>query len=263
LWRFAELGLARAISCVRVNSVSCRVQGGRRCYVKTRRLGAGAVIAAGNVFLARSKSRIAMFVRTAEWLSWEAAALDALHPGVVVSSTGRTLVLETIEGSPVRGAIDGRALAAVGAELARAHRSVRIDGRPFSHGDPHLANFLFDGARARLIDVETVHNPGLTDRERHADDLLVVLLDAASTVGDDRRAQILDALVTAYDDTEVVAAIIPRLARPRGLERVLWATRTHFANDAALDAILAAVGRAVGGRMRRATPVPGNAVSDR
>jgi hypothetical protein len=248
LWRSAELALARAISAVRVNSITTVIEGGRTLYVKTRRRGGSSVIRAGNVFLAWSKSRIAMIPRTADWLAWEAAALEALHPGVVVRARGRSLVLETLRGAPVRvdAVVDERALAAVGRELARAHRRVSaIDGRSFTHGDPHLRNFLYDGQSARLLDVETIHDADLSERDRCADDLFVVLLDAASAIPRPRRSRALATIVEHYDDCEVALAIAPRLVVPRGLERVLYATRTHYARDHELRVMLEDIARAV------------------
>jgi tRNA A-37 threonylcarbamoyl transferase component Bud32 len=71
-------------------------------------------------------------------------------------------------------------LEAAGTELRRAHQfwSDEFDG-PWSHGDSTATNVIYNQktGRARLIDFELVHDRSLSAKSRHADDLLVFLLD--------------------------------------------------------------------------------------
>ena len=55
----------------------------------------------------------------------------------------------------------------------------RIPGSQWSHGDAGMANVIYDekSDRARLIDFEIVHDKSLPALSRHADDLLIFLLD--------------------------------------------------------------------------------------
>jgi hypothetical protein len=106
----------------------------------------------------------------------------------------------------------------------------------WSHGDPHLANVLYDPItqRARLIDFETRHELTLRACERHADDLLVFLLDL---LGADRTSgwqQLSSEFLTTYGRGEALRTLHHRLNPPHGLELVLWKTRTNYLPKALL-----------------------------
>jgi hypothetical protein len=106
--------------------------------------------------------------------------------------------------------------------------SLELDGL-WSHGDPHLNNALYDKASdsAFLIDFETRHDSHLSAVDRHADDLLVLLLDL---IGRDRSMDwfaLSRAFLDAYGDAEVLQALSSRLIVPSGLELALWKTRTN------------------------------------
>ena len=84
---------------------------------------------------------------------------------------------------------------------------------------------LYDeaGGRARLIDFETLHDP-LDAPVRHADDLLVLLLDLLGRADGERLVRFARALIEGYDDKKVTARLEERLVCPSGLELVLWHT---------------------------------------
>jgi len=230
---------ARAIAAVRVNAV-VRTPAGT--WDKRRRRGMSLVIAAGNLFLRASRSRIRMFVSTIAWQRWEVAAMFALHRDLRAHSTPRGIELGALPGEPIRthlarGSATEGMLHAAGRELVRAHRiELPHTGAAFSHGDPHTGNLLFDPstARAYLIDVETRHAPGLADAERHADDLLVLLLDVAGRAGE-RWPELARAVLDGYADRAPLGSLADRLVAPRGLERVLWSERTCYLAGAVLD----------------------------
>jgi len=116
-------------------------------------------------------------------------------------------------------------------ELRRVHAlRCSADREPWSHGDPHLGNFLFDqrSDRCYLIDFETAHLPAYPAIERQADDVLTFcleLLGRPDTVAALRESV---TFLEAYGHPEILAAVRERLTLPAGLERVLWATRTHY-----------------------------------
>jgi hypothetical protein len=224
--------LGRAIAAVRVNAVHRDPRG---AWIKRRRFGMDAVIAAGNLFLKWSHSRIVMFTSCAAWQAREVTAACALHgegAAWVVSPRAvgfRSLPGESLRDLLARDALTPDALVAAGRELARAH-AVNLANGAFSHGDPHTGNALYDRAtgRARLIDFETEHEPDLSADERHADDLLVLLLDLLGRSRDEAWPTHARALLDGYARPEVLTALDARLVVPRGLERALWATRTEF-----------------------------------
>ena len=223
---------ARAIDAVRIH----RITQAEDRIIKHRRLGMGVIIALGNVFLKLSNSRILMFARASDWRLWELHSFelvngDAHECGSMGSSTiwtgrvpGRSLLEHQLEGT-----LAPSMFAAAGQELARAHslHSKGLEG-PWSHGDPHLANVLINDERARLIDFETIHEPGQAPVDRHADDLLVLLLDLLGRVDEATLIPCAKACLQAYDKPKVQAALCARLVPPSGLELMLWHTRTHF-----------------------------------
>lgn len=226
--------LALAVDAVRVHAVG-REQG---LWVKRRRAGMGAVIAAGNVFLRLSHSRIRMFPSRARWRDWELASFRLLHPGRVAEARGADAVaLEALPGEALdrlaaQGRLTPEAAEAAARELRRAHALPGAEG-PWSHGDAHLKNVLYDGERAWLIDFETRHEAGMAPEARHADDLLVFLLDLAGRVPE---AEALSrAFLSAYAREDVLRALLLRLRPPRGLERALWLSRTGHLPPARLS----------------------------
>lgn len=231
--------LALALEAVRVHAVG--LESG--VWVKRRRFGMGVVIAAGNVFLRLSHSRIRMFASPARWQAWELASFRLLHPGRVAEPRGPGAVaLEALPGERLdllaaRGGLTPEVAGAAARELLRAHALV-LPGTvgPWSHGDAHLKNLLYDaaGERAWLIDFETPHERGLTPEERHADDLLVFLLDLGGHVPEGQAEPLARAFLRAYARVDVLRALLGRLRPPRGLERALWMTRSRHLPEARL-----------------------------
>ena len=138
--------LARAIDSVRIHRVWAEDVDGRTCLLKRRRLGMGLVIAAGNIFLRLSKSRIVMFSSTSDWQKWELHCFELTNGDAYASGPRgrRTIYTERVPGQSLSdlfdaGRLDEKALSAAGAEMARVHRlhSKALDA-PWSHGDPHL-----------------------------------------------------------------------------------------------------------------------------
>jgi hypothetical protein len=122
-------------------------------------------------------------------------------------------------------------LAAAGAELRRAHSlACEAFRSAWSHGDPHLGNFIFDPAenRARLVDFEVRHSFSLPADVRHADDLLVLLQDLVGRIAAETWLPFATTFLHAYARPEITALLRPRLALPGGFARIWWAVRTTY-----------------------------------
>ncbi|WP_237081484.1 phosphotransferase [Myxococcus xanthus] len=236
-------GLALAMDAVRVNTVSLEVRRGVSLWHKQRRLGMGAVILVGNVFLHLSRSRIRMHPSISRWRAGELASFALLHPGRLAEPCGgRAVALEALPGERLdrllqQGRLTPNIMEAAARELHRAHR-LTLPGasRAWSHGDAHLKNLLYDEAeqRAWLIDFETAHDTSLDASERHADDLLVLLLDLGGRAPQEPARALAEAFLRAYPEQTVRRELMSRLCPPRGLERALWKSRSHHLPDEAL-----------------------------
>jgi hypothetical protein len=259
--KFSELwshGLALAIEAVHVNTVRPETRPGLALWVKRRRFGMGLVIAAGNVFLRLSRSRIRMFVSRARWQDWELASFRLLHPERAAESReGGAIALESLPGESLdkllaRGQLTPAMVEAAAHELRRAH-ALELPGSPgpWSHGDVHLKNLLYEeaGQRAWLIDFETRHEKGMAAEARHADDLLVFLMDLEGRVPEGQSGGLSEAFLRAYGREDVLRALLARLQPPRGLERALWKSRSQHLPEARLLGWLEHLRRQVLGRL--------------
>ena len=230
--------LASLAASVRTTRLVRRALPGDRrpAWHKQRRRGAGLTVAAGNVFLKLAQSRLRMFVRRSEWRRWELGCFGLLHGPAFASGTAspREIWFDELPGESCRellrrGALTATSLQAAARELFRAH-SMRgpLTDAPLSHGDPHLGNVIYDAERdvARLIDFEQAHEEGVASEWRCADDLLVFVLDLLGRARDEEWPGLALTFLRAYPQGEIVAALRPRLVPPRGLQAVLWATRT-------------------------------------
>lgn len=240
--------LARAIDSVHVNRCWRDRRGWRDVWIKRRRPGADPIVLAGNVFLALSNSRIRMFPSARRWVRWELSSFQLVNGDRFASSVldERAIWLETIPGQSLREICTSRlgneglpAVVAAAREFARAHAlTCPLRRAPWSHGDPHLANVLYDAAndRARLIDFETAHEPRMVADERHADDLLTLSLELmAKSRGAAPAAEFLRSYQCARGDKAVIERVVRRLWLPTGLELVLWQTRTDHASRESIE----------------------------
>jgi len=236
-------GLALAVDAVRVNTVALEIRQDASLWHKQRRLGMGAVIAAGNVFLRLSRSHIRMFPSAKAWRDWELTTFALLHTGHIAEARGaRAVALEALPGERLdlllaQGRLTTPMVEAAARELHRAHGlTTPNSSHPWSHGDAHLKNILYDeaGQRAWLIDFETEHDTHLSADERHADDLLVFLLDLRGRATREQAVSLTAAFLRAYSEPGVFMALQARLRPPRGLERTLWKSRSHHMPEAQL-----------------------------
>jgi hypothetical protein len=244
----------RLIRSVRLHDLVCTTRNGRRVWIKRRHHGMDAIISAGNVFLTFTQSGITMFASPAQWQTWELASFRLLYSAdrLGCGMTGRRSIwLEELPGRSLREHIMSKTLSlpmlrAAGAELRRAHAlQCPLTHRPWSHGDPHLGNMLYDPAsqRARLLDFETRHELSRPARWRHADDLLTFVLELISRSSMEIWPASLDALFEGYANSGVVGELRQRLQAQSPAEFLLWLTRSPESNVAKLKASLPVVVR--------------------
>ena len=85
----------------------------------------------------------------------------------------------------------------------------------------------------RLIDFEIIHDKSLPATVRHADDLLVFLLDIVGIVPwPPMVAFRTQVSLTLSDSLDVIAELKNQLALPSGMAWIWWGVRTSFANPA-------------------------------
>jgi Ser/Thr protein kinase RdoA (MazF antagonist) len=133
---------------------------------------------------------------------------------------GRSLLDYLKEGTLTREMME-----AAGHELRRAHQLWSDEFRgPWSHGDASTDNVLYDEStgRARLIDFEIVHQKSLPAKSRHADDLLVFLLDILALAPNRQWRVLVLAFLNAYDNAPVIAQLKNELAVPTGMAWIWW-----------------------------------------
>ena len=220
---FADL-LAQLIDHIAINQTTT-IEG---YLFKRRKRGRSWIIIFGNIFLKLSNSKILMFPSTKAWQKHEYKSYLCLYGGGCEIVDGDTLRIHPFEGQSIRDylqedAITTAMMTAFSHELRRVHQ---LDN--WSHGDLHTHNVLWDGQRIRFIDFETYHQRAMTIHERHADDLLVFLLDFMGRCSSDNWLSHCQTLIASYNDHEVLQHLQDRLYMPRGLELVLWKTRTNY-----------------------------------
>jgi hypothetical protein len=240
--------LGAAIDAIRINTHSRETRDGRVFLVKRRNRASGFVMRLAQGFFRLANNPARVLADAAEWQRWEVECFELLNGGAFRAfAEGGAVFAEVLPGKSLSDHLDARTLtpamlAAAAGELRRAHalRSEAFDG-PWSHGDPHLGNIIYDGAagRARLVDFELMHDRALFPNERHADDLLIPLLDMAGRIERPLWLPCALALVTNYGRPEILARLHEWLRVPCGWERLWWAVRTSYMGTDELEARLA------------------------
>jgi len=122
-------------------------------------------------------------------------------------------------------------------ELRHAHTlwCKEFDG-PWSHGDSHLANMIYDetSGRVRMIDFDLIHETYLSPDERHADDLLIFLQDMVGRIPVEQWLTAALCFLDAYGHPVVIHILKQRLDVPRGVELLWWIVRANYLRPTAL-----------------------------
>jgi len=236
---------------IKINTVSREIRDGRPLWIKRRRRTAGPIMVCANRFFRVVGNPIRALDDFAVWQRWEVDCFLALHGDRFFAFVDgpRTVAAEEVPGVNLShhlkaGTLSPAMLSAAARELRRAHgRECAKFSGPWSHGDPHAGNFVYEAGadRARLIDFEVQHHASLPADDRHADDLLVFLQDLVGRIPRDLWLPSALAFLTAYERPGIVARLRERLVAPRGLARIWWAVRTTYLAPAELERRLASL----------------------
>jgi hypothetical protein len=216
--------LGHALSGLVLNDVRLIERAGRARARKRRRWYAPLLILGGRLYVRLARAHV-YALSERPWQAREIQLYRALYGETVfvdderwldVPRRGEALSLY-LQRPDVSSTAARRAIVSATAELFRLHAVVVRDGseaRPFSHGDAGAGNVAYDAARgcSTWFDFEMVHPPGLPRVWRQADDLRALLFSALARVSVPERAETAAALVAAYPDMDVLAALQTRLA---------------------------------------------------
>jgi hypothetical protein len=247
--RITPDGLSHAatdfVESLKINSISEKKRKGRWVVVKRRNLyGArGAELINFYFRLADIPVRFVNDVRT--WCRWEAKCFrmlngDRFHASI---SDSRTLILDKLPGHNLwdrmkAGTLTLPMVKAAGKEYRRAHEMHSEElGGGWSHGDASMTNVVYDEKtdRARLVDFEIMHDKSLPALSRHADDLLVFLLDLAGRVVTRQWLPFATTFLIAYGNRAVLRELKNHLIVPSGLALIWWNVRTNFAKNSQIN----------------------------
>ena len=255
LERFIPDGLSDAatgfVESLKINTISEKRRRGRLVVIKRR-----------NIFGERGADLINFYFRVAgvtirylsnvrDWRRWEASCFQMLNGDRFRAkiTDARTVCLDKLPGQSLwdhmnQRTLNERMLESAAKEYRRAHQFWREEfGGPWSHGDASMPNVIYDEKtrRARLIDFEIMHEKSLPATTRHADDLLIFLLDMVDRVPTRQWLPFATCFVKAYADRDVIAELQKRLVIPSGLSLIWWNVRTNFAKTGKVERRLRAL----------------------
>jgi hypothetical protein len=233
---------ARLVDSLKVNSVSEKVRRGRPLVIKRRTGYSEPLAELANIYFRMAGIPIRFWTKTEEWRQWEVNCFNMLNGDRFRArgSGAKTLCADKLPGKSLwdhlnEGTLTRKMMEAAGHELRRAHQFWSDEFRgPWSHSDAGTNNVIYDQetGRARLIDFEIVHKKSLSAKSRHADDLLVFLLDLMAVAPNRQWLTLALTFLNAYGNTPVIAELKNQLAMPRGMAWIWWGVRTSFANPA-------------------------------
>jgi hypothetical protein len=247
---------AAVVESLKINSISEKSRRGHKIVVKRRNRHSQQLAEMANLYFRWADIPIRFWSKLEDWRRWEVDCFQMLNGDRFRAyvSDAQTVCADKLPGESIwnhmnRGTLTRHMLKAAAKELRRAHHfwSKEFDG-PWSHGDASAPNVIYNERtnRARLIDFEIIHVKSLPATTRHADDLVVFLLDMVGIVP--RRQWLPFALcfIKTYGKPEVIAELKKQLVIPNGLGRIWWGVRTNFTEPAKAKRRLAELRRAIG-----------------
>ena len=246
LERFIPDGLSHAattlVDALKINSISEKVRRGRRVVVKRRNIYGEQLADLANLYFRASSIPIRFWSKVDDWRRWEVGCFKMLNGDRfrAFASGAETVCEEKLPGKSLwdhmsRGTLTRQMLEAAAHEIRRAHQLWNDEFKgPWSHGDAGMTNVIYNQrtGRARLIDFEIIHDKSLPATVRHADDLLVFLLDIVGPVPSQQWLPFALRFLNAYGNLDVIAELKTQLALPNGMAWIWWGVRTSFANPA-------------------------------
>ena len=231
---------AKFVDSIKLSSVSEKVVRGHRVVVKRRNGYSEQLADLGNLYFRMAGIPIRFWSKIEDWKRWETDCFRMLNGDRfrVFRSDAKTVCVAKLPGMSLwdhlnRGTLTRRMLESAAQELRRAHQfwSKEFRGR-WSHGDAGMANVIHneESGQARLIDFEIVHDKSLPAESRHADDLLVFLLDLVAIAPGREWLPFALSFLNAYGNADVFEELKSQLALPSGMAWIWWGVRTSFAN---------------------------------
>jgi hypothetical protein len=253
------------VDSLKINSISEKLRRGRRVVVKRRNVYSEQLADLANLYFRLSNIPIRFWSKVKDWKRWEAGCFQMLNGDRfrAFASGANTVCADKLPGESLwehmnRGTLTRPMLEAAGREFRRAHQfwTDEFDGL-WSHADATTTNVIYNEktGRARLIDFEIIHHKSLPATTRHADDLLVFLLDILAIAPSRKWLPFTLCFLNAHGDADVIAELKNQLAVPNGLAWIWWGVRTSFAKPAKVKQRLAKLRNAIDQlALYRATP---------
>jgi hypothetical protein len=233
---------AKFVDSLKLSSVSERVHRGRRVVIKRRNGYSEQLAELANLYFRMAGIPIRFWAKVEDWRRWEVKCFKMLNGDRfhAFASGAKTVCVDKLPGKNLweqlnRRTLTRQMLEAAAHELRRAHQFWSDEFRgPWSHGDAGMENVVFNEktGRARLIDFEIIHDKSLPAAARHADDLLVFLLDLAAIASSQKWLPFALRFLNAYGKLDVIAELKDQLSLPSGMAWIWWGVRTSFADPA-------------------------------
>ena len=226
------------INRIRINDVTRDTVAGQNVWVKRRTRLSRWLVPVANGFFRLAGNPVEVFPTNAAWMGHEMKTFRLLNgpQRTVGMLEPDSVYAEALPGADLVALLQKNELSVsvmetVGAAFRKMHSTWNpITDDWFSHGDPHLGNVLYDSERGAVnwVDFETAHRSRLTTTQRHADDLLVLLLDLVGRVDEALWQALSPSFIRGYGDTAVLAELKNRLRVPKGFGAIWWAVRTSY-----------------------------------
>ena len=233
------------VETLKINSISEKSVRGRRVITKRRNVYGERAADLINFYFRMADLPIRFLSDVRQWRRWEANCFQMLNGDRFRASVrdARTVILDKLPGQSLwdhmkQGTLSQRMLEAAGREYHRAHQVWSDEfGGGWSHGDASMTNVVYDEKtnRARLVDFEIMHEKLLPARLRHADDLLVFLLDMVGRISSTHWVPFATCFLRSYGDASVIAELRQQLVVPSGLALIWWNVRTNFTKTAKIN----------------------------
>lgn len=226
------------VESLKINLISEEVRRKRPVVIKCRNGASEQITEMANLYFSWTELPIRFWSKIDDWRRWEIESFNMLNSDRFRArpSGQRTVIEDKLPGESLwdhmnRGTLTREMLAAAAQELHRAHQfwGDEFRGR-WSHGDATTTNVIYDSktGRARLIDFEIIHEKWLPARARHADDLLVLLLDMVGIVSSRQWLPFALEFLRTYNEPKVIRELKKQLVLPGGLAWIWWEVRTNF-----------------------------------
>lgn len=237
------------VEAMNLNSIEQTRRNGRAVVIKSRNVIGERLAKLANTYFRKADIPIQFLANVNKWRRREIDCYNLLN-GDRFSARPfgeRAVIEDKLPGDSLwnhmkAGTLSRKMIVAAAIELRRAHQLRSREFRDlWSHGDATTTNAIYDRKtnRVRWIDFEILHNPALSAKSRHADDVLVFLMDMVGQLPQRQWISFALCFITFYGDREVISELRKKLVLPGGLAWVWWEVRTNFTAPARVKRSLA------------------------